>query len=253
MNNVILNKCLKYVKWGLYIASIILGILLIIEAFSDKNVLAIKIESIAVTVSITLSVIVNIYFVKYCDKIEAQNIKLLKVCKNNNIDIEHLDNLYVDRLVSDKLVNLDDDIMNKTIELMDGFEWSVRNGGFTFDTVFSLDELEKPEELRRTIGNASFICKDDNLNNYLKTLKKDLQVMADLTMIHSFPVSTMPGYNKMRWIEMQEEMEWNQITYSQDRIDNEKKYYESAINSVKRIIATYDEMIEYWKKSRKSI
>ena len=253
MNNEILNKCLKYVKCGLYIVSIILGILLIKNAYSDKNALAFKIESIVITISITLSLTINIYFVKYCDKIEAQNVKLLRVCKNNNIDIEHLDNLYVDKLVSDKLVNPDDEIMNKAIELMEDFEWSVRNGGFAFDTAFSLDELEKPEELRRAIGNASFICKDDKLNDYLKTLKKDLQVMADLTIIHSFPVSTMPGYNKMRWIAMQEEMEWNQITYSQDRLDSEKKYYESAIESVKRIITTYDEMIAYWKKSRKSI
>lgn len=229
--------------------SSILVIALLVSAIFKAEKIAIVIESISLTLSLTVNFTLNAYFIRHVEKIEVEKANLIKVAEVNGLSIDKTNLINIEKLVSNSFINYDDKIMEAVMDYMDEFEYEIYNGGFTIYGPFNLDVLEGPECLRRTIGTEKFTCRDNKINDYLFKLQAKLQVMANNLNCHSFSTPTV-GFNKMRWIKMGEEQASGK-TFNPDHLASEKKAFDEAEAAIKDSISIYKKMINYWRKSRK--
>lgn len=232
------------------VVSSILVIALLVSAIFKAEKIAIIIESISLTISFTINLTLNAYFIRRVEKIEVEKANLIKVAEVNNLSIDKTNLVNIEKLMSNSFINYDDKIMEAVMDCMNEFEYEIYNGGFTIYGPFNLDVLERPEYLRRTIGTEKFTCRDDKINDYLFKLQAKLQVMANNLLYHSFSTPTV-GFNKMRWIEMSEEQASGK-TFNPEHLASEKKAFDEAEAAIKDSISIYKEMINYWRKSRKT-
>lgn len=239
-------------KWARRITAIISCLLVIgilITSLINCEKIFLTIESIALTVTFTANLALNVYFIRQVEKLEVDNAKLIKIAEAKGVDIEAVNTLNIEQLISSGFINYDDKIMETVIDLMYDFEYEISNGGFTLYGPMNLDILTKPEELRRSIGTEKFTCRDEKLNDYLSKLQSELQVMANYIILHSYPNSN-GTFNKMRWIEMQEEI-CTDKTFSESHLKSEKEAFEGTEKTIQSVISIYKEMINYWRKNRK--
>lgn len=241
-----LFKILRYICFGV---SLMLLVMLIIQiCFLKESYLAVYISELSASIVLDLGgFTLNLCYIKKVETINNEKVNLFEVKKNETININKIENASFGNAVIKLNENPDWPIVKMLIKYFHEFEKSVENGYFSLEGSFCLEQLTPLTKLKEELNTASIICKDEKLGQGIKVFRKNLNVFLTNVNLHSFGIETI-GYNKMRWIDIEEEQILGISNFSEKKIEQEKTAYENAQEALNECIEIYKNIISDYKK-----
>lgn len=243
------DKFPKFLGYIFPIAAFVILVVLIAQiCFLKETNWIVYVSELGVTIAFDFGgFALNIHYIRKAEKMNIGKVNSLKVKQNNSIHMENVRNANIEEAVIKTTQNPDKEVIEMLSDHFHEFEKSVNDGSFSLEGSFALDLLTPLIELKSELSTSSAICKNKELEGKIKLFSNNLVLFLDGVNFHSFGIETN-GYNKMRWIDMEEEIGYGEFSeHSADKINQEKKAYQETEEALSKCIAIYSEIIAIYK------